>query len=357
MKLHAYVLRQLLVAFTIAAGGILFVALPGIAVGVVHRLAGVGTVALVKYMPLMVAAFVPYVLPIAFLLALVATYGRLAADNEWTAIRMAGINPYRMLWPAVALGTTICGGVYFLNSEALPWLRYQQKALSTLLLRDVVKNLSPGHTDISYGPFYLTAQDRDPRDPSTFLDVFIEFPDPTGEGRKSAFAERARFEFDADYMRVHLKGVRGANPTGKGEVAELEFAYPLEKLLEAPREDYSSPRYKDSGQLLASMSDPALTDEQRRNLAYTFHERMASAATCLMFVFLGVPTGILMRRGTQLAALAVAVGYAILYWISSMRLGDALSGSGALPAEIGAWGPLALWTVGALFLTRRAFAQ
>ena len=82
MKLDVYILRQLAVAFAISAGGILFIALPGIAVTAVSRLAGVSTVAILKFIPMVVAGFMPHVLPIAFLISVVATYGRMAAESS-----------------------------------------------------------------------------------------------------------------------------------------------------------------------------------------------------------------------------------------------------------------------------------
>ena len=99
MKLQLYVLRQLLVSLAFSVGGILFVALPGLAVSTVHRLPGADAVILLRYVPLALQTLAPYVLPICFLLAVVATYGRLAADREWTAIQMAGVRPLGLLMP------------------------------------------------------------------------------------------------------------------------------------------------------------------------------------------------------------------------------------------------------------------
>lgn len=358
MKLQTYVLRQLAVAFLIASGGILFVALPGIAVGAVHRLAGAGTLSILRYLPIVIGGFIPYALPIAYLLALVATYGRLAADNEWTAIRMAGVNPYRMLTPAWILGLVLSGGIYFMNSEVLPWLRYHEKRILTATVRDAIKNLNPGRPELAFGPFFLSSRDRDEREPATFIDVFIEYPDREVEGkRNSLFAERASFDFDSDYMYVRLEGARGVFATTQFIGGETFLAIPLQVLLPQSREDYSSPRYKSSGALLSAAAEEGLPDRDRRIYMFAFHGRITNALTCLMFVLLGAPTGILMRRGTQLAALAVAVGYAILYWISSLRLGETLGRAGVLPPAAAAWGMLGLWVLIALFLTRRAFSR
>src|SRR6185503_838178 len=108
LKLHLYILRELLVSFAFTLGGILVLTLPAIAAIAVHKLAGVKIMLVLLYIPLIQTGMIPYILPLAFLLAVVVTYGRLAADNEWTAIRMSGRNPAACLMPgavmAVALG-------------------------------------------------------------------------------------------------------------------------------------------------------------------------------------------------------------------------------------------------------------
>ncbi|MFT7485419.1 MAG: lipopolysaccharide export LptBFGC system permease protein LptF, partial [Candidatus Paceibacteria bacterium] len=100
-----------------------------------------------------------------------------------------------------------------------------------------------------------------------------------------------------------------------------------------------------------------LWDRPKARLAYTWHQHWANAATCLMFVLVGVSTGLLLRKGTQLTALAVAVGYAMVYWIASLRLGKQLAREGVLEPWIGAWGPLALFSIVGLWLTHRAFRE
>jgi lipopolysaccharide export LptBFGC system permease protein LptF len=84
---------------------------------------------------------------------------------------------------------------------------------------------------------------------------------------------------------------------------------------------------------------------------------MANSVTCLMFVLVGVSSGILLRKGTQLAALAVAVGYALIYWVFSLRLGEQLAERGVIDPWLGAWGPLALFFAVGGWLTHRAFRE
>ncbi|MDP6538688.1 MAG: LptF/LptG family permease [Planctomycetota bacterium] len=355
MKLETYILRMLGLAFLFAAGSMLFVALPGIAVGAVHRLPGVSTVAVLTFLPMAVAAFVPYVLPVAFLLAVVATYGRLAVENEWTAIQMAGRNPYRMLGPAVALAFVLSTGIYFLNSRALPWLLHYQRSFQVSVLQDSIRNLSPGQTEVQFGDFYLASNYREE---NTFHDVFLEVPDPEREGgARSLVAKSARFEFTDELMTIHLGNVEFMREGGQGRIEYSRTDIPLATLIPPPKETYTKARYKGSRVIAGELASGGIDARTRRRYTYALHQRAANAVTCMLFVLLGVPTGILLRRGTQLGAMAVAVGYAILYWVSSLRLGKELAESGALVPALCAWGPLAVWCVLAGLMVHRTFRR
>ena len=93
MTLQLYVLRQLLFSFLFSLGGIALLVFPSVAVQAVHKMQGVSPTTILQYMPLVLVDLVPYLLPMAFLLAVVATFGRIAADRELVAINMSDTHP------------------------------------------------------------------------------------------------------------------------------------------------------------------------------------------------------------------------------------------------------------------------
>ncbi|MEO0652897.1 MAG: LptF/LptG family permease, partial [Planctomycetota bacterium] len=60
-------------------------------------------------------------------------------------------------------------------------------------------------------------------------------------------------------------------------------------------------------------------------------------ATYLVFLLIGIPTGLWLRSGNQLAGLGLAAVYAFTYYIVSLRLGRELALSETLPPELAAW--------------------
>lgn len=379
-RLHRYIFRQLAVAFLLSSVGMVFIAMPGIAVGAVHKFGGAGMLSVLKILPLMVAVFVPYVLPVALLLALVSVHGRLAEQNEWTAIRMAGVSPWSMLTPSFLLALLAGTGVYLLHAEVLPWIHVRNKTIQLDELKQALKNLSRGRTEVQIGDFQLSSTYRDPDDHQSFYDCLIELPPRGDEPPRSFLAEAVRFEFTDTHMTAHLFNARGTQEgVNIDQVSQTSVSVALEELTgKRGRHDFSNPRYMSAGDRLRAarrIEDERRTlpyalvalgqvptaemyaswDRRERRLLHSWHECWSSAATCLMFVLVGVSTGLLLRRGTQLTALGAAVGYAMLYWIASLRLGKQLARDGVVEPWVGAWVPLLVFALFGLWMTRRAF--
>lgn len=352
MRLQRYVLAQLLATFAIAAAGMLFVALPGLAVGAVHKLPGVGTAVLLRYLPLATGVFVPYVVPVSFLLAIVSTYGRLAADREWVAILMAGVHPLRMLLAPTLLGLLVGAGTYQMNAEVLPRMKYEQKTFQVRAVRDSLRNLNPGRTELNFGDFYLAAGYRQGM---TFHDVFMEIPPLDGQPPRTVLAESVQFRFTDEHMIVHVKDGVHVHERIRAR-ATPTILIPFERLVDEPGRSVGQ-RYLTSEQIHERLRQPDLDPREHRKLLYEWHWRVAIGATCLAFILLGVPTGILMRQGTRMGALAVAVGYAIAYWLLSLRLGKVLGTTGVVPPWVAAWGPVIVSALAGTGLCWKAFRR
>lgn len=356
MKLQLYVLRELLLDFAFAVGGMLVLSMPAITVAAVSKLAGVDTRAILYFMPLLMAGLIPYVLPLGFLLAVVVTYGRLAADNEWTAIRMSRWNPAWMLLPALLLALALSVFNFWLVAEKLPEINRRQKEYQYRALRETVTNLSPGRTELRLGKFYISAGWRDRDD---FLDALIHIPGGKGEPAKTLLAERVHFQFQDRSMLVRFKNARIVHGAWDTRSESPTIRLDMDELQQEPGSTLNSMRYRKSSELARALEEDEFAADAARARAVRFEiqQRIAISVTCLMFLALGVPTGLLLRRGTQLGALAVAVGYALLYYVLSMRLSRELAMNSFLSPLVGAWViDFVGFAVGLLFL-RKALRQ
>src|SRR6185295_7252666 len=145
--------------------------------------------------------------------------GRLAAENEWTAIRMAGFHPVHMILPALPLCLGLGGLSLWFCAEGQPLVRQLQEQTAISALRATITNLSPGRTELHLGKFSLIAGERDGND---FKKAVIHVPAMNGHPAETLAAQRVRFGFAGDDMLVQLEQARivhgsldvtNANPT------------------------------------------------------------------------------------------------------------------------------------------------
>jgi lipopolysaccharide export LptBFGC system permease protein LptF len=293
-------------------------------------------------------------MPLGYLLSTVVTYGRLAADNEWTAIRMSGLNPLKMVVPALLLALPLCAFTQWLVGDKLPRIRLDQERYKFVVAREKLRSLSPGQTELHLGEFYLSAGNRDGDD---FLDAFIKVPGSHGETDKKLVAQRVHFEFKDDDVYIHLVNARMVNGVFDFSNANPVFRISPNDWKMKDDDTYDSLRYKSSREIEGEIARGDLEPEQADVFRFEIHQRRAFSVTYVMFLLLGIPTGLILRRGTQLGALSIAVGYALLYYVLSMRLSRELGASHVVPPLLAAWTvDIAGCAIG-VWLLRRALRQ
>lgn len=82
-----------------------------------------------QYIAITIPSFLAVVLPIALLLSLLYTLGKLHRANEFTAMRNAGLGFFRLTAPIWVVGFFCCGLTWWLNTEVVPWSVETSEAL------------------------------------------------------------------------------------------------------------------------------------------------------------------------------------------------------------------------------------
>jgi len=358
LKIHTYILRQLLVAFLFAVGALLFVALPGIAVNTVHKLPNVDAGILLRFLPIILQSLAPYVLPLCFMLSTVAVFGRLAADKEWIGIHMAGIHPLKTLVsPAIVAG--LLGLLTFwMVSNELPQLKKRQKRFMVDATASVVENLQPGRTGLQIGDFLLKAGARED---GTFYNAYIRYLDEDQEERRlmDAFAGSVDLWIDGDFLHFKAYDFELFDPESKVDrrSEEFEAQINLAGRVERKEQSYQRAKYLVSSEIRRRLASGEVEPGREREYRFMLHYRATMFAIYFLFLLLGASTGLLMRGGTQLGALAVSAGYGILYYVLNMRLGKELGQSSDLPPWLGAWLTTIVGGAIAVVLIRRALKR
>ena len=349
MLIQLYVLRQLLVSIGFSVAGLAVIVLPTVAIQAVNKLGAISVGMVARYLPLVIAELVPYLLPMAFLLGVVATYGRLAAERELIAINMAGIHPFKLALPAFLVALPLALGTDRLLGEISPELKYQQRSL--LRDADVSRFLAgmSGRNLLTFGKNVLKSE-------STLGSVRTnaELDMELGDGRHiKIIAGEARIDVEGDLLVVRMKDARLLTEDTSSYSAEPLYTWKLSEIFPPQKKDKSSAKYRTNSDLSVALRDPGLAPALGDEYRYEIQRRHALAATYLLFLLLGLPTGVVLRSSTQLGAFTGAVGYAFLYYVLAMRLGKVLAATGAIAPFVAAWATNGLFlAVGLVFFVR-----
>ena len=354
MTLQLYVLRQLVGSLLFSLGGIALLVFPSVAVQAVHKMQGVSPATILQYLPLVLVDLVPYLLPMAFLLSVVATFGRLAADRELVAIRMAGIHPAKLLWPGALLAALLSALTFFVLAEVSPQWKYARNDFIKRAQERAFQAIGHGVTEVQLDDFYLKARSQDPADPRTFHHVILNLPQEDGE--LTVFADTLAMSFEDADLVLSFEGFQVFREDYELYNQNPQWRIRLDELFPYQPRNPNRPKYMTSSRIGRELAAgaPSFDEEKRLELRYEYHRRPALCATYLLFLLLGVPTGIFLRTGTQLAAFSGAVGYALLYYVLALRLGRELAEAGAVPACIAAWSTNALFLIAGAVLAYRA---
>ncbi len=300
-------------------------------------------------------------LPISFLLGLLVAFGRLSADSEIVALRAAGVDVGRLYRPVAALALLFFAATLALILEAVP---RGNRELSGMRLRlatfAIAQRIQPGvfSPEFAGKSIYVVGATPDRR---SLTGLFVVDRSQDGEGERITLAPRGRLEIDEEEGRLWLRlddaasHHVGSDPR-KYDVSLGTVRYLLQEtgardaLSGRPREKLL--REKSLPELLETARHTARTDVERRLAWVEIHKKFALPAACLVFALIGLPLGVVTRRGGRAAGFAVSVGIVLAYYVL-LAVGEARAIDGRLPPAFAMWLPdLLLGLLGAFALHR-----
>ncbi len=315
-RLDRYIFRQLLFALVAVTSGLTaliwltqslrFVELVvnhGLSFGVFLRLTG-----------LLIPSFVAVILPITTFVVVQFVYQRLAGDRELTVMRAAGLSPYALARPAIALAVLATLACYALNLWLVPaslasfrqfqW-EIRNRIAAFLVQEGVFTEISDGLTVYvrSRAPDgtlqgILVDDERDPNAPATIL------------------AERGRLLEGPNGPRVLLlNGSRQEIDHQTGRLDILTFRENMLDLSDTTHQD--SPRLLDISEAsIPNLLDPpsSISQVDRPRWVAEAYKRLSSPFTALSYAFVALLfslTGTFRRQGGFLRPL-VSIGTVVV---------------------------------------------
>ena len=298
---------------------------------------------LLKIMGFMSISFLPMLLPMSLLFAVLMTYNRLSQDSEIVAFKSAGVNSWSLIFPAIIFAAFVT----FISSQTsyylAPWGNRQFEVLINKLGNSkAAASIKEGTFSESFFDLVVYANKVDSKSGS-LTNLFI-YDEKQADAPLTIIAPEGQIIPDETHPghSVLLRLFRGQihrNSEAAHTVINFD-AYDI--LLNDPIK--LEERQKSAGSLTLHelnvlRENPLTSAEQRFDFDIEFHKRSALAIACLVFSLIGVAFGLVNNRRTgKSSGFILSVGFIILYWIVYLSFESAVR-SGKLPPAIGIWIP------------------
>jgi lipopolysaccharide export system permease protein len=310
-RLDSYIFRQVLFALVVATGGLTaliwltqslrFVDL------VVNR--GLSFLVFLQLTGLLIPSFVAVILPITTYVVIQFVYQRMATDRELTVMRAAGLSPWALARPAlaVALIATLAG--YVLSVWAVPaslndFKQFQweiRNRLAAFLLQDGV--FTPLSEKLTV---YIRSRDQD----GTLHGILVDDArDPTAHA--TILAERGRLIDSPTGPRVLLlDGSRQEIDHQSGRLDMLTFRQNELDLADATKDETARPADMSEVPLKDLLDPHPLFERDRPKWVAEGHKRLSAPLTTLSYAMVGLfsALGGIFRRHGGVARPLVTVG-------------------------------------------------
>lgn len=319
---------------------------------------GIRWTAMLKIMGYMSISFLPMLLPMSLIFAVLMTYNRLSQDSEIIALKSAGVDTVTLIFPAVIFSVVIAILSAQTSYYLAPWGNRQFEVLITQLGNTkAAASIKEGTFSESFFDLVVYANKVDSKT-GVLKDLFI-YDEKQPDAPLTIIAPEGQIIPDetSPGHSVLLRLSKGQihRKTESHTVVNFEsYDIILNDPIKLAERKKSAPSLS-LDELSEAQQDHTLSDEQRNDYLIEFHKRSALAVACFVFSILGVAFGISTnRRSGKSSGFILAVGFIILYWVIYLTFEGAVR-SNQLPPVVGIWIPNLFFLILGLVNLRKAW--
>jgi LPS export ABC transporter permease LptG len=280
--------------------------------------------------------------PLSVLVGVLVTFSILQSSNELTAMKASGVSVYRVVLPVLLLSVGIAAALFMFDQLYLPSANTKQESI-----RNAIKGKPPqtfvrpdrkwifGKNNVIY--YY---EHFEP-DLNEFVGISaFEFDPKTFKITRRAYASRAHWEPNLQNWVFERGWWRTFAADGSEDFKRFDVTT-FAQFNEQP--GYFKKEVKQSsemsyGELARYISDLKQSGFETVRLQVQLHKKFAYPMICFVMAVLAVPFSLRAGRRGALTGVAVALGIAVVYWVTS-GLFEALGNVSQLPAALAAWAP------------------
>lgn len=389
-RITSYVILELLKVFVVALMALTVLML---IIGLIQRAVqeGMGPLPVLRLIPFVLPDALRFAIPGTMLFAACSVYGRMAADNEFVAIKSLGISPNVVVWPALVLGFFVSLAAVWLNDVAVSWGRLGANRVILQSVEEIAYGTLRSQRSYSTRRFSIHVKQVAGRDlirPTICFHATGDAPPVTLVARRA----QLRFNPDSNALRIMIEDTEfdiGTTTHGHWP-GRFEYELPLNSLSGV---DDSSPGpsqiamraipkkleeqrlvvQRDQQDLAATAAYQLLTGDfaalQSREWDARYRQldwqqfllnrlntepwrRWANGFSCLAFVLVGLSLAMLLRTADVWSSFGLCFMPVLLVYYPVMQFGVDRAKIGELPAYSVWIGNLVLLVFGIIFLRR-----
>ncbi len=280
--------------------------------------------------------------PMAVLLGVLITFGLMDKSSELIAMKASGFSIYRATLPVIVLCGIFAGALFVFDQLYIPRTNREQE-----ILRNEIKG-KPPQTYLQADRKWIFGQNNeiyyyrvfDP-DQNHFGGISIfEFDPETFQLTRRIYAEHARWEDHLQKWVFEQGWVRTLHGASIQDYRTFDVAT-FDELHENP--GYFKKEVKQSSEMNYDELRRYIDNLQQSGfdtvrLKVQLQKKIAFPLITLVMAILAIPFSASGRRGGALVGVAVALGIALVYWVTAGFF-EAMGNANQLPAMLAAWAP------------------
>ena len=281
-------------------------------------------------------------MPLSSLISVLVTFSLLQYSNELTAMKATGISIYRVITPVLVVALLLSIGLFFFEQTYLPQANTRQEALRNsikgkppqTILRPDRKWIFGEHNVIYYYEHFDTDQNE-----FAGFSAF-EFDPQSFAITRRIYAARAHWGNDLKKWVLEQGWVREFQGNQVNSFRTFDVTA-IAEISEQPA--YFKKEVKQSSEMSYRELDRYVKELEQSGfdvvrLRVQLQKKIAFPLVVFVMAVMAVPFAISAGHRGALTGVAVALGLALVYWVTN-GLFEALGNVSQLPPALAAWAP------------------
>ncbi len=298
---------------------------------------------IIKLLVYRLPAFLVLTFPMSLLASSELAIGRLSTDSEITAMRAGGINLRRIIIPFLIAALVVSILSFVINDYIVPEANY----LSQNIIREIVQKKGPSY--IRRNVFFRDAENRyfyvNQFDEKNMIiqDIIVYEFNREGSLRTITAKEGT---WVADTWKLE-NGTIYNNHEGEEGAYEMSFAtldIILKEDLQKFFKNQRTPQEMSSKELRQHIDILQQAGADTKSLEVDLYMKYSVPFSGLIFVLLGVPLGLRVKRGSKSTGIIISIVLVFIYYISVSTI-RSFGRGGIMVPVLAAWLPNIIFAI------------